>query len=286
MNKPKSQFASLPETDRQHILDLCSKNGYARVADLLAKPHSEGGLGILTSAPALCRFYTSTHEDSGHVLLAQYAAVANIRHEQDSNAFIGAIRANVEARVFENLRAGKALADMEKDFRFLKIAENLYLADAQWRASNPKAARAAYQRHVDRCATAPEIDFLPVEQATAHPEAPTFLDFPSDFDLDLIKSRERQNRDAETHREILATLQASPLGAQTLPVEPPHSPRTLSKPPVIPPIPHNSTKPSNHHQPNTTTPPKPAPYIAPPKISRNDPCPCSSGRKSKKCCHP
>jgi preprotein translocase subunit SecA len=28
----------------------------------------------------------------------------------------------------------------------------------------------------------------------------------------------------------------------------------------------------------------PQPYIAPPKIGRNDPCPCGSGKKFKKCC--
>jgi uncharacterized protein YecA (UPF0149 family) len=26
------------------------------------------------------------------------------------------------------------------------------------------------------------------------------------------------------------------------------------------------------------------PYIAPPKVGRNDPCPCGSGKKYKKCC--
>jgi uncharacterized protein YecA (UPF0149 family) len=26
------------------------------------------------------------------------------------------------------------------------------------------------------------------------------------------------------------------------------------------------------------------PYIAPPKVGRNEPCPCGSGRKFKKCC--
>jgi hypothetical protein len=30
--------------------------------------------------------------------------------------------------------------------------------------------------------------------------------------------------------------------------------------------------------------PGPVPYIAPPKVGRNDPCPCGSGRKYKKCC--
>ena len=28
----------------------------------------------------------------------------------------------------------------------------------------------------------------------------------------------------------------------------------------------------------------PSPYLAPPKVGRNDPCPCGSGRKYKKCC--
>jgi len=30
--------------------------------------------------------------------------------------------------------------------------------------------------------------------------------------------------------------------------------------------------------------PKPMPYIAPPSVGRNDPCPCGSGKKYKKCC--
>jgi hypothetical protein len=29
---------------------------------------------------------------------------------------------------------------------------------------------------------------------------------------------------------------------------------------------------------------EPKPYIAPPKIGRNEPCPCGSGKKYKKCC--
>lgn len=31
-------------------------------------------------------------------------------------------------------------------------------------------------------------------------------------------------------------------------------------------------------------PPRPAPYVAPQKIGRNDTCPCGSGKKYKKCC--
>ena len=36
----------------------------------------------------------------------------------------------------------------------------------------------------------------------------------------------------------------------------------------------------------TTEPPltREQPYIAPPKVGRNEPCPCGSGKKYKKCC--
>ena len=168
MNKPKNQFASLSREDQKYVLDLCAKQTYDDIVDLLRKPRPDGGLDIATSRAALCRYFTTSHEDSTLALLAQVAAAANIRHEQSSNAFLGAIRATVEARVLESLQKGRALGDMEKDFRFLKTVENLYLADAPWRAANPKSARPAYQQHVDRCANMPEDDFIPVDQLQSH----------------------------------------------------------------------------------------------------------------------
>ena len=158
MNKSKSQFAALSEDDRKYILKLCSEHSYDDAVDLLLKPRGEGGLDILTSRAALCRFFTSAPDNTNHAL-AQYAAAANIRHEQNSNAFLGAIRASVEARVLENLRNGRALADMEKEFRFLKTAENLYLADAQWRAANPKPP-APRIRHTSKTAPSPATSIL------------------------------------------------------------------------------------------------------------------------------
>lgn len=44
--------------------------------------------------------------------------------------------------------------------------------------------------------------------------------------------------------------------------------------PLLPPVDENL-----HLNADSTT-----PYIAPPKVGRNDPCPCGSGMKSKKCC--
>lgn len=44
----------------------------------------------------------------------------------------------------------------------------------------------------------------------------------------------------------------------------------------------NATSAPPLHEPTPYTPPQP--YIAPPRIGRNDPCPCGSGKKYKKCC--
>jgi len=45
----------------------------------------------------------------------------------------------------------------------------------------------------------------------------------------------------------------------------------------------NPAKPANHANPDADT-PKMQPVVATPKVGRNDPCPCGSGKKYKKCC--
>jgi hypothetical protein len=297
MNKTRNQFDALSHEDQNHILGLCAKHTYEEAVDLLRQPRAQGGLDILTSTSALCRFFTNAREDTNLTVLAQHAAAANIRHEQHSNAFLGAIRATVEARVFESLRNGRALVDMEKDLRFLRTVENLYLADAQWRSRDPKGARPAYQHHVDRCAEASEIDFIPIAESPSDPANP--IDSRSEFELDVLKARERQQieaerkqADAERRAQIIASLQAS-IARKPRPdtsngaAQPP-------KTPVIPHIPPDSTTAHAHPNPTahqnaqspTDEPKKPVPYVShAPKIGRNDPCPCGSGRKAKKCCH-
>jgi len=285
MNKSRNQFASLPEQDRKHILDLCSKQPYDQIVSLLAKPRSEGGLDIITSKSALCRFFTSSHAENNLIVLAQYAAAAQIRHELDSNAFLGAIRASVEARVLESLKNGKALADLEKDFRLLKTAQNLYLADAKWRSENPKSARAAYQQHVEHCAQALDIDFIPVTEA---PETKETMLEQSPFEKDVAAAREKQRIATEQRNQLLAKLKSCGIGPEHLPEEL----KTEPKSPVIPHIPPDSTSPAARPQPpQTPQPPSPSPepaavpFLRPnPKIGRNDPCPCGSGHKYKKCC--
>ena len=283
MSKSRSQFDSLSRDDQKHILDLCDGQTYDDAVDQLRKPRAEGGLDIATSRAALCRFFTTSHQDSDLAVLAQYAAAANIRHEQHSNAFLGAIRANVEARVLDSLRKGKALADMEKDFRFLKTVENLYLADAQWRASSPKGSRANYQRHVDRCANVPDFDFIPVAELKDDPGGANLLFTLTEFDHDVSDAQERQFREIEARAQRYASLNGA--AAPTTPSLP-QAPDTL-KTPVIPHIPLNSTNVfAARDQVQAVVPQKPKPYVSPtPKIGRNDPCPCGSGHKAKKCCH-
>jgi hypothetical protein len=300
MKKQTNQFAALPEEDRKHILNLCANNSYTRAAEILRKPRAEGGLNIITSRTALCRYFTNSQPDPELAVLAQFAAAANIRHEHHSNAFLGAIRAAIEARVFENLKSGKSLADMDRDFKYLRTIENLYLADAKWRSQNPKAARAAYKNHIQQCADAPEDDFIPADEATGGADPGLLIENLSDIEHDILESRKRKE-------QVLASLQASGIQRDQLPenftdfnptllasiiksrqtqAPPVVPPSPTPKTPVIPPIPGNSTYavPPNPKSPAPEQ-TKPKPYIAPPKINRNDPCPCNSGRKAKKCCH-
>jgi hypothetical protein len=298
--KPKSQFASLPEADRKLILDLCSKNPYDHVVELLRRPRAEGGLSIRTSRSALSRFYTTAQPDPDHALLAQIAVAANIRHEQDSNAFLGAIRAIIQARVLEHLRTGRALADMQHDFKLLRTAENLYLADASFRAKHPKAARAAYRDHVQHCADAPDSDFTPADDCPSEPNENPPQDL-TPFERDILKERERQLEilnfriSANAQREQQNLLENARLGALGLTPRPAVSvpshipPGNPLKTPVIPHFPPNPTSetipPANPQNQQNGAPPKRVPYVAPPKVGRNEPCPCGSGRKAKKCCH-
>ena len=284
LQKPKNQFASLPEMDRKLILDLCSQHPYHEVVDQLRKPRSEGGLNIVTSRSALCRFFTASQPQSLTVL-AQIASAANIHHEQDSNAFLGAIRATVQARVLENLRANRPLADMQHDFKLLRTTESLYLADANFRALHPKTARASYKDHVQRCAEASDSDFVHADDPSAQTNQADFRDL-TNFERDVIKERERQDL-----LNLLKSTARTPMPTTTELIPPANPLKT----PVIPHIPLNSTcvnlaRPASSSPTINLAPPAPAPtkakpYIAPPKVNRNDPCPCGSGRKSKKCCH-
>ena len=303
MNKQRNQFVALSEQDRKYILNLCSQHSYDDTVEILHRPRSEGGLGIATSRSALSRFFTTSSSESAIAVLAQYAAATHVRHDQDGNAFLGAIRASVQARVLENLKNGKALADLDKDVRLLKTTETLYLIDAKWRAANPKAARAAYQAHVDRCANLPDVDFFLVEEL-GHSDSTPPVEL-SDFQQDVIKARHQQQLEAEKRKELLAKLKECGIGPdhlpdelkkiaspsdQNVPLDGAKSQPILTntpKTPVIPHFPPNPTSP--HSMPESPkreaaeNPPVPTPVVRL-KVGRNQPCPCGSGKKYKKCC--
>ena len=290
MNKDKSQFAHLPLEDRRFLLDLCARQSYDTAVEILAQPRSAGGLGLRTSRSALSRFFTTSQLEAPSELVAQRAAVAQICYEQRSNTFLAAIRAEIEARVLESLHQGKALADLEKDFRLLKNAQSLYRADAQWRARNPKEARAAYRAHVDSCAQAPETDFVLIDDPSTPPGPPE----PSPFAEEVAQARLKQKRQEDHRQSMLAQLTAASFGhLANTPTSRSH-PSEPAKTPVIPHIPPNPTSSINHPshpEPSPAAPPSTVPKRTPfvrahSKIGRNDPCPCGSGHKYKRCCSP
>lgn len=49
-------------------------------------------------------------------------------------------------------------------------------------------------------------------------------------------------------------------------------------------LPHPAASPSEKPGEENILAPKIEPYHAPPRVGRNDPCPCGSGKKYKKCC--
>ena len=225
--KPKSQFAFLPEEDRKLVLDLCSAHTYDQAVDLLRKPRAEGGLAINTSRSALSRFYINSNPEPARALLAQFAAAANIRHEQHSSAFLGTIRATIHAHIFQQLHSGKSLAAMEKDFRFLKTAEHLYLADARFRADHPETARANYKEYVQRCAETSDVDFILVDESEPNTPTPHLEDF-TKSEHDIAKER-------ECLLETLAILQKAGVQPDPIPL------RVSSKTPAIPHFSRNPT---------------------------------------------
>ncbi len=241
MINSRSRFASLPPEDQSFILKLCADHSYEEIVGLLRQPRDQGGLGLVTSRSALCRFYTSQHLSGSRVALAQSAAAAQVWHERDSTAFFGAICGSIQARVLENVMAGKALADLENDLRVLRTAHRLYLADARWRATQPKEAQASYKAYVASCARQPEADFVLTAECPEGSPARAAAEkaFSSDlsgFDADLCEAREAQRRQ-EGERAHLRTLIES-LGFPSSPAAAgPVPPKT----PVIPHIPPDST---------------------------------------------
>lgn len=246
--KQRNQFAYLPREERKLIFELCSSHTYETVVEILALPRSEGGLNITTSPSALCRFYTSEHPEPHREVLAQYATATHVRHERESNAFLGAIRASAECRILESLKNGKALQDLEKEIRLLKTVQNLYHTDADWRREHPKAARAAYRAHVERCATIPAAEFIRDDLENdpgADDVSPEDFAEVSDFEMDVCVEKLRAKRERDAHDERVLAAQAAAqqkaaAGENVIPI-PPHAPTDNAKTPVISHFPLNST---------------------------------------------
>ncbi len=266
--KERNQFHHFSKEDQKFIFDLCAKNTYDDAVEILRRPRAQGGLDIITSPSALCRFYTTHHPEPTRILLAQYASAAHVRHEIEGNAFLGAIRAAAECRILEALKNGVALSNLDKEIRSLKAIHKLFLDDARWRQENPKQAKAAYNSLVDRCSDVPSADFLRADVpndpgAEGLVEADYFDVDEFDLDVCLAALTKKQARDAHD-REVTARQAAAASAAAVPPPVAAAQPAQSSAPapvrpmrsapggtvpnggvraksPVIPPIPPNST---------------------------------------------
>ena len=159
--KRLNKFSRLPQEDQTLILNLCEKLPYKVVAEQIARPRSEGGLDFTTCVSALCKFNTSHHPDViATEAIGQYSAAIQINHQAHGEGNSEAILSLVQTRILTALRAGKSVADLDREFRNLQRVQKCFLADVKYRDKNDRVQE-AYLNHVKRIApTEEEADFI------------------------------------------------------------------------------------------------------------------------------
>jgi hypothetical protein len=170
-----NMFQRLPKEDRTLVLDLCAKLPYEIAAEQLAKPRSEGGLSLTTSASSLCRFFTAYEPESiNTAALGQFAQSLRINYQAHGEANFEALLVLVQNRLLAALRGGRAVADLEKEFRTLTRVQKCFVTDSKFRADNPERLSDAYLEHVKNMTVAPDADFIR-NDVPADPGASKFL---------------------------------------------------------------------------------------------------------------
>src|SRR3954471_4292783 len=105
--KPRNKFHRLTAAEQQQILDLCEKETYEKVIELIARPRAEGGLALETSISGLSRFYTTYNPEAVRCRQsAQFSKSVQIRHQREGKAMFEATLAMVQNRIIETLKAG------------------------------------------------------------------------------------------------------------------------------------------------------------------------------------
>lgn len=186
--KRLNMFQRLPQADQTFILNLCDRLPYKDVAEQLAKPRTDGGLGMATSPTSLCKFYTQHHPEAVSAeALGQFAAAMRVNHQAHGEANFQALLGLVQNRLLEAVRGGKPVADLDKEFRTLERLQKCFLAEQKFREHNPNNQE-AYQEHIKKAAIANQVDYV----RTDDPEDPgtggfTIEDFQEEtqYELDL-----------------------------------------------------------------------------------------------------
>jgi hypothetical protein len=146
--KRLNKFSRLPQEDQTLILNLCEKLPYKAVVEQIARPRSEGGLDFTTCVSALCKFNTHHHPDVvATEAIGQYSAAIQINHQAHGEANFEAILSLVQTRILTALRAGKSVADLDREFRNLQRVQKCFLADVKYRDQNDHVSD-AYLGHI------------------------------------------------------------------------------------------------------------------------------------------
>ena len=192
-----NKFSTLPKEDQTFILNLCEKHRYKDAAQILAKPRSEGGLSLVTSESSLCRFFAKHHPETiAADAIGQFASAIRVSHQANGEANFEAILSLVQTRILEALRAGKPIADLDKELRSLQRVQKCFLADEKFRINNDRTQE-AYLDHLKQAAMTNDVDFvrndIAEDPGAAGHLAEDFEEDLSQYDLDLESAGELPN---------------------------------------------------------------------------------------------
>lgn len=237
-----NKFQNLAAEDRELVLKTCDQNPYHIAVQILAKPRAEGGLDLITSRTALCRFYTHHHPGQAAIeLLGQYADAIRIKGQAHSASLLEAIFILAQNRLLKSLRSTKPFAELEREFRILERLQRCFHADLKRRKEQGSAATRAYDNHLALLNATPEIDYirtdLPADPGAGELTAAdlkTSTTLESDLLIARAKQATRQARAAEDAEifDLIDQFQAA--RSASVP------PQTNEKHPEIPHIPQNS----------------------------------------------
>ena len=192
--KRLNKFSRLPQEDQTLILNLCDKLPYKEVAEKLAQPREAGGLAFTTCASSLCKFYVRHHPEAvATEAVGQFASAVRINHQAHGEANFQAILSLVQNRLLDSLRAGRAIADLDKEFRTLQRVQKSFLADEKFRDKNHRTQE-AYLDHIKVAAQDEnEADFidhtLEEDPGAGGATANDFQNDPTQLELDLQFAR-------------------------------------------------------------------------------------------------